>query len=148
MSKGLGVIQCLIVEAMQTRHGVGNPHVLDSERAAVIGGDFVHKCGPGRRCGYGVYLAGGLHDMRQVKKELEARHSYKMIKYGSFNDQKWDAAFSRALRTLEKRGVIEFPSIVKLMIDDGGFAQHDLADGVYMDAHRTQRRFARLKDSA
>jgi hypothetical protein len=102
------------------------------------GGDFVERSN-----GYGIRLANGVHDMRKVAKELAMAH-------GGFSHQRfisveWGASFSRAVRSLVRSGILEFPALVPLVDDEVGVAHH-LADGIYLiGPNDRQRRFGRPK---
>jgi hypothetical protein len=59
----------------------------------------------------------------------------------------WAAAFRRAVKLLEQRGIIEFPGLVPLAHDEIDVAMH-LADGLYLSDRKRQRRFGRLTSVA
>ncbi len=131
MGHGLGTMQRRIVDAMRTRHAKPNDWAHPPLGGDLIGGDFVHVPSY-KRHGYGYYLADGVHDMRVVALELSPG------RYARGHA----AMFSRALRTLEKRGVIEFPSMVPLSRDEVRIAEH-LSDGLFL-LDPPRYRFARL----
>lgn len=114
-------MQRQIVEAMRSRQGEANDWSRKPIRYAKIGGDFVHVPRSKRGWGYGYYLANGIHDMRNVARELAPNK----------NDRSHAAVFSRALRSLELRGVIEFPKWVALSKDEVGIAER-LSNGLFL----------------
>jgi hypothetical protein len=169
MSRGLGVWQKRIIEALTTRHGLTGPVQVRDQ--PVIGGDYV-PCDNDK----GFWLEAGWHDMRQVSAELIKRsHSRRYTeaerwplfmeltatkddarrdeikaelreltamdrKCEGFNNTQ-EAAFSRAARLLAKRGLIETWCFVPLYLDETGKAMH-LADGLLLGAR--QYRFCTL----
>jgi len=124
MSRGIGRMQQLIVGALSSRPG-----------GDAFGGswndDFV--------------LAQGIHDLRQVSKEL-ARTNGGII-YCSFIEPKWEASFSRAIRSLQKRKMLEFPSLLPLQSVHRYAPRecvYELSDGVFHVNRYRQRRFVRV----
>jgi hypothetical protein len=133
MSGGPGSMQRRIVEAMATRHGTINKASTRRLRLhPVIGGDFVQVREKSKREGYGYYLSEGMHDMRRVSQEVKPRGG----------ENAFEASFSRALRTLEARGLIEFPREVPVYTDEVD-ATERLDDGLYLLSPKPYR-FARL----
>ena len=166
MSRGLGRLQILIVERMKTRAGVecdNRPYGEDifHQAATIEGGDFVRRRPPAGHFNIGFLLAAGVHDMRRVAEEVTS-----LAKGLPVEEKKsgalWDrmtgrthvarhnsifASFSRAVRGLERRAIIEFPALVPIADYDPEVRHwvHFLADGTFIDGRRHgQRRFARL----
>jgi hypothetical protein len=133
MDGGPGSMQRRIVEAMATRYGTIDMTSTELIRLhPVIGGDFVRVRKKSGTVAYGYYLSEGIHDMRRVSREVKPR--------GGKNA--FEASFSRALRTLEARGLIEFPKMIPVYMDevDGAARLHN---GIYL-LNPKPYRFARL----
>ena len=91
MSRGLGRMQRLILDALLQREG----------------GDWV--CGEDHPDG-GFYLQLGVHDLRAVNRELARAHGG--ISHTNFTSPRWQASFSRAaLGLLERRLLEVVPSL-------------------------------------
>jgi hypothetical protein len=71
--------------------------------AARPGGDRIRNTAD-----YGFTLAAGIHDMRQMCKEVAQTHGG--ISHCSFVSESWSASFTRALTSLASQGYIEVPS--------------------------------------
>jgi hypothetical protein len=78
---------------------------------------------------YGFTLAAGIHDMRQMCKEVAQTHGG--ISHCSFVSESWSASFTRALTSLASQGYIEVPSLVPVTDDELGIATQ-LSDGLYL----------------
>jgi hypothetical protein len=134
MSKGIGALQTKVLGLMLVRQG---------------GDEIPVFWRRGRRV---VKLAEGLHDMRNISRDLKNLQGYKI-----WTIHKWWPRFSRAVRTLEQRGLIEFPSLVQLSDDSeyseyGEYGIHHCSDGVFLISNRgtngRQRRFGRVSKMA
>jgi hypothetical protein len=86
MSRGLGLMQRRILDALCLRDG--GDEVIDGST-----GDTRFELPP------------GVHDLRRVSKELARRHGG--ISHCDFVSATWEASFSRAVRSLRRRRLIE-----------------------------------------
>jgi hypothetical protein len=130
MSKGLGSLQNNVLGLM----------------LATPGGDEIPVFWTrGRRV---VRIAADMYDMRRISHDLQKLAGYEI---GTIH--KWWPQFSRAVRTLEARGILEFPSLVPLSDnsdceDYGEAGILRLSDGVFLTRARgsndKQRRFGRV----
>jgi hypothetical protein len=130
MSKGLGSLQTNVLGLM----------------LATPGGDEIPVFWTrGRRV---VRIAHDMYDMRRISHDLQ-----KLAGYEIWTIHKWWPRFSRAVRKLEARGILEFPSMVPLADnsdceDYGECGILRLSDGVYLHRARggndKQRRFGRV----
>ena len=131
MSRGLGSMQRLILDALVKRPGGDWACERDqnSEHVARYGGWYFK-------------LADEFHDMRVVAYELADKYNW--FSHCTFVRQEIQASFSRALRGLENRRLIDAPSIVPVVKDKSGRAIQ-CADGLFLfDGNKKQRRFVRL----
>ena len=109
MSRGLGRMQRLILDALLQREG----------------GDWV--CGADHPDG-GFYLQLGVHDLRAVNLQLARNHDG--ISDTNFTSLRWQASFSRAvLGLLERRLLKVIPSLqgrrfVRVSSESGSLAFH------------------------
>ncbi|MEE9250174.1 MAG: hypothetical protein V3U93_03490 [Alphaproteobacteria bacterium] len=88
-------------------------------------------------------IADDIRDMRKVSKTLARRHGG--ISHMDFAKLSWQAAFSRAVRGLVKRGLIETISVVPLAEGRPDAANvHELSDGMYLVVRGRQRRYTRI----
>ena len=91
MSRGLGRMQRLILDALLQREG-----------GDWVGGED-HPDG-------GFYLQLGVHDLRAVNRQLERDHGG--ISHANFTSLRWQASFSRAaLGLVERRLLKVIPSL-------------------------------------
>jgi hypothetical protein len=118
MSRGIGAMQRRILPALAARQG----------------GDRIRNTAD-----YGFTLATGIHDMRQVCKEVARTHGG--ISHCSFVSESWSASFTRVLTSLARLGYIEVPPLVPVAADELGIATQ-LSDGLYLpNANHSQHRF-------
>jgi hypothetical protein len=121
MSKGLGRLQTDVLGLMLARPGGDEIPAYWAQSHRV------------------VKLADGFHDMRGISHDLENLQD---------SQRGWYPRFSRAVRTLERRGLIEFPRWSYLSLDtepDAGIMF--LADGVSLArrGNDSRRRFGRVR---
>ncbi len=155
MSRGLGKLQQAIVTHMARRRGVANNYAGAPLFRETHGGDFVMKRAPGFRRDHGFLLSPGWHDMRRVLDEVQLILDGKLLvrslaaegvtiqtrarppyRYGADK-------FSRAVRALARAGIVEFPGLIPLDVDEIGIAER-LSDGLYLSVNLGNRRFGRL----
>ena len=123
MSRGLGIMQRRILDALVARPGGDR---VDERHVASFG------------------LAPGVHDLRKVSRALASE--YAAMSCANYATGKWQASFSRAVAGLVARGYLKVPSLVPIT-DVGEHCDaplrrevHYLSDGEYVDQPR-QRRF-------
>ena len=122
MSRGLGRVQVAVLDYLHARRG--DDH---------IGG-----------LGEPLFILGpGIHDMRRVAEEMMSRKG--------LSEPRSQAAFSRAVRTLVERGLLEPLSLVPVSFDKPNRRYsrfvYELAQGAYFlppNGKKWSRRFIRL----
>jgi hypothetical protein len=130
LSKGLGSLQTNVLGLM----------------LATPGGDEIPVFWTrGRRV---VRISHDMYDMRRISHDLQ-----KLAGYEIWTIHKWWPRFSRAVRKLEARGILEFPSLVPLSDnsdceDYGECGISRLSEGLFLTRSRgsndKQRRFGRV----
>jgi hypothetical protein len=91
MSRGLGIMQRRILDALVARPGGDR---VDERHVASFG------------------LAPGVHDLRKVSRALASE--YAAMSCANYATGKWQASFSRAVAGLVARGYLKVPSLVPI----------------------------------
>lgn len=116
---------------------------LGSFQTAVLG--FLLARTGGDRLAHDVFLASGWHDIRTVGRELKGLLA---TREAGLWEMLWEARFCRAIRTLQSRGMISFPSYFELRDSPTVKKLIRTEDGFWLDGrwwgNARQRRFAHL----
>ena len=139
MSKGIGELQQSILNALEATkmqtlsyYGAGN---------TFLPGWVVYRK-------FNVLLPANVFDLRAVLFYLAQTNGKTQWQGSIYNCSTFQASFSRAVKSLIKRGCIEAPKLVPIKEykkmygynKDCRFV-HLLSDGMYMDCNRRQARF-------
>jgi len=140
MSRGLGHLQ---VEIIETLDQAKNEMVIYSGGAGVnrygLTGSKWEKPGWVYYKGAVVRLADGVYDLRASLKYLAQRHDRTYCR-GAYVESSFAAAFSRATKSLLKRGQLTKLTLVPIAEYDGVVDDYGqsgvlfLADGLYLNA--------------
>lgn len=137
MSKGLGWLQHEIINTLEE---------AKQETRSYRGAGYYGGKGPGWvKCrGINAELAPGVYDLRASALYLAKKHNG--ISHANYIDSTFQASFSRAVRGLIDRGIIEALDLVPIVKYPNIHNVYnnkilDLADGVYLNTDSRQSRF-------
>ena len=91
-------------------------------------------------------LSDDMYDLRGVLK-LMAKGNNKTCCNGSFVEISYQASFSRAVRGLEKRGILNFPGLIPVSDWDQKEGLYFCSDGVFFFVSEKQRRFCSISEN-
>jgi hypothetical protein len=140
MLLGLGRLQKEILNTLEAAKVEMSPY-CGGASWGILSAPF-YQPGWVKHLGAVVQLADGLYDLRASLRFL-ARSRGQM--YSSCVYNRFKASFSRAVRLLFARGLLEAPSLVPIKDWEGTCRVHQLVDGNFMLVSGRQRRFVRLR---
>lgn len=113
--------------------------ILDA-LAARPGGDMIVD-----GCGHRAWLGGGVHDLRQLSREMTRAAGTQDCQYAASS---WQVSFSRGISGLLKRGVVEILWSVPLEAIEPEFVWPvvEVDGAIYMQWYSRQRRFVRAQN--
>ena len=122
MSRGIGHLQRGILTRLAARPG----------------GDMLTDT-----CGHRAWLAGGVHDLRAISREMARAAGVPDYEYAT---SVWTASFSRAIARLAQRHMIDVLWRVPLCAIEPEFAwpSAEFAGGIHLNWFSRQRRFVRM----
>jgi len=139
MSKGLGYLQHEILDSLKYSKTDKQLWYIGCDWMRDLPGWVIHR---NKR----FLLDDAMYDLRGVLK-LMAKRNNKTYCNGSYVENSYQASFSRAVRGLEKRGVLNFPGLIPIIDWDQKEGLYFLSDGVFFFVSEKQRRFCTISEN-